>query len=58
MNDKDLKIRALTERIGELTADYENKIADLRVMVTHLTMQQQSAGEEVIEGDIVGEETS
>ena len=34
MEDKDLKITALTQRIGELTSQYEDKIADLRVAVT------------------------
>lgn len=31
---KDLKIQALTERVASLTADYENKVADLRVELT------------------------
>lgn len=35
MNDrKDLKIQALLEKISELTANYENKIAELRIDLT------------------------
>lgn len=34
MEDKDLKITALTQRIGEITSQYEDKIADLRVAIT------------------------
>lgn len=36
MDKKDLKIEALTQRIAELTAGYENVIADLRVELTIL----------------------
>lgn len=31
---KELKSQALTQRVAELTAEYENKIADLRVALT------------------------
>lgn len=31
---KDLKILALRERVAQLTAEYEDKIADLRVELT------------------------
>lgn len=31
---KDLKIQALLEKVSELTTNYENKIADLRVEIT------------------------
>ena len=36
---KDLKILALRERVATLTAEYEDKIADLRVELT-LTAQE------------------
>lgn len=34
MDEKDLKIMALKERVGEIVSDYEEKVADLRVVVT------------------------
>lgn len=34
MDRKDLKIQALLDKITELTRNYENNIADLRVEVT------------------------
>lgn len=46
MDNKDLKIQALTERIAELTAAYENRIADLRVEVTVLTNALEQATKE------------
>ena len=39
MDKKDLKIAALTQRIAELTAAYEERIADLRVELTVLSDQ-------------------
>lgn len=55
MDEKDLKITALTQRIGELSSEYEERIADLRVAITQ---QQQlidssSDQEEVLEGEVV-----
>lgn len=64
MEDNELKVMALKQRIGELVADYEEKVADLRVVIT----QQQEAfeaqnaldsdledasHEEVLEGEVV-----
>lgn len=34
MDSKDLKIQALLERMGQDKAEYESRIADLRVEVT------------------------
>ena len=35
MNDNELKIAALKERMGQMVADYEERVADLRVIVTN-----------------------
>lgn len=44
--EKDLKIQALTQRLAEIVAEYENKVADLRVAFTVLTSQaEQLQGE-------------
>lgn len=47
MDEKEMKIEALkqqfAERVAAITAEYENKIADLRVA---LTMQQQKLDEQ------------
>lgn len=45
----ELKERALLERIGELTVDYENKVADLRVAVTHLSTERDQLRKEISE---------
>lgn len=34
MNDNELKVTALKQRLGEVVSDYEERIADLRVAVT------------------------
>lgn len=39
MDEKDLKITALKQRIGEITSDYEDRIADLRVNITYQQQQ-------------------
>lgn len=64
----ELKEQALLERLGELTVQYENKIADLRVELTNyankagqlekelrVLRQQLDAqrGPEVVEGEVV-----
>ena len=46
MDEKELKIQALTERIAELTAGYENKVADLRVALTLQAQQLEDAKKE------------
>lgn len=59
MDDKDLKITALKQRIGELTSQYEEKIADLRVIITQQenTINSQASSRsdeaEVVEGEVV-----
>lgn len=40
---KDLKIQALLERFSELTSQYENRIADLRVEFTITSEQYERA---------------
>lgn len=39
MDKNELKVMALRERVAQLTADYEDKIADLRVELTLLTQR-------------------
>jgi hypothetical protein len=46
MDEKDLKNQALLERIAELTAQYEDKIADLRVALTVQAQQLEDAKKE------------
>ena len=36
-----LKEQALLERIGQLTVAYEDKVADLRVELTHVSQQNE-----------------
>lgn len=51
LDHKDLKIRALLERIAELTATYEDKDADRRVTITILgqRVKELTPEEEVVE---------
>lgn len=37
---KDLKSRALLERVANLTAEYEEKVADLRVELTIVSQER------------------
>lgn len=57
MDDKDLKITALKQRIGELTSQYEEKVADLRVIITQqenaLNANATPQAEDVVEGEVV-----
>lgn len=60
MDNKDLKIQALSERLSEIVTEYENKVADLRVAITIQQAQieslqgDDSPGEgEVLEGEVV-----
>ena len=69
MNDNELKIAALKERMGQMVADYEEKVADLRVIVTnqqnqlkHLESQLADAvnsgvgpeaSDDVVEGEVL-----
>jgi chemotaxis regulatin CheY-phosphate phosphatase CheZ len=39
-NEVTLKERALLQRIGELTTNYENSIADLRVALTNVSNER------------------
>lgn len=62
MDEKDLKIAALRERLRDIVDEYENKVADLRVALT-IQQQQIEASEvndnqpapapEVLEGEVV-----
>ena len=54
MDEKDLKIQALRERISELTLQYEDKIADLRVALTVESNKAQQANQPV-EAEVVEE---
>ena len=68
MNEKDLKIIAIKQRLGEVVSDYEEKVADLRVLITKQeeelnTLRAQLAesqsqeppapAEDVLEGEIL-----
>ena len=65
MNDNELKIAALKERMGQIVTEYEEKVADLRVIVTnqqhqleHLesqlaASQAGSPGDEDASGDVI-----
>lgn len=44
-----MKIQALTERISEVVAEYENKVADLRVAYTIVSQQLEEANAKVAE---------
>jgi len=44
----ELKAQALLERISTLTAEYENKVADLRVELTIISNERDSLKEELI----------
>lgn len=39
MDRNELKIMALRERVAQLTADYEDKVADLRVELTLVSQE-------------------
>lgn len=47
MDEKDLKIMAFRERLAELTTEYEDKVADLRVALTTLQESLNEANERV-----------
>jgi hypothetical protein len=56
MDRNELKIQALLEKISNLTANYENQVADYRVEITFLTQrveelekQQEGDGETSVE---------
>lgn len=55
MDEKDLKIQALRERIGELTVHYEDKIADLRVALTVASNNAQQT-DQPVEAEVVEED--
>lgn len=61
-DDNSLKVTALTQRIAEITADYESRIVDLRVLVTRqqekisqyeASSESSAPEEEVLEGTVV-----
>lgn len=47
----ELKVQALTQRLSEVVAEYENKIADLRVVITMAVEDQETVDAEVVDGD-------
>lgn len=62
MDEKDLKIAALRERLRDIVDEYENKVADLRVALTIQQQQIESSevndnqpapAPEVLEGEVV-----
>lgn len=65
MDEKDLKITALKQRIGELASEYEDKVADLRVAITQqeqalnelrdalASNPNESEEDDVLEGEVV-----
>lgn len=46
MDEKELKIQALLERVAELTTGYEDKIASLRVALTVQAQQLEDSKKE------------
>lgn len=49
MDRKDLKIQALLERVSNLTAEAENKVADLRVDLTMVSQERDELRQRVEE---------
>lgn len=56
MDDKDLKITALLERMGEMTAAHEDRVANLRVEITRLTQQVQASEQNIVDAEVVSGE--
>jgi hypothetical protein len=48
-NKLELKIQGLLERISQLTTNYENNIADLRVALTMVTNERDQLRQEMTE---------
>lgn len=51
INKDELKTRALLERVANLTAEYEDKVADLRVELTVVSQERDSLKAELDETD-------
>jgi uncharacterized protein YeeX (DUF496 family) len=49
VDQKDLKIQALLERVSNLTAQYENQVADYRVELTVVSTQLEQANAKIAE---------
>lgn len=49
LDRKDLKIIALTEKIGKLVSQYENQVADLRAELTIVSQQAQGLSDQLNE---------
>jgi hypothetical protein len=47
MDKNELKVTALLERVSEITTQYENRVADLRVDITVLSQELGEAQAEV-----------
>lgn len=56
INREALKNQALLERVSNLTAEYENKVADLRVELTVVGEQLRLAHEKLESNELVQEE--
>jgi hypothetical protein len=56
INREALKNQALLERVSNLTAEYENKVADLRVELTVVGEQLREATEKLESNGLVPEE--
>lgn len=56
MDNKDLKILALKEAVGNLTSSYEEKVADLRVELTQKASIIEELQRRVRELDVQAEE--
>lgn len=55
MDDKDLKIEALLQRVSEITRVYEDKVADLRVEITNLSRRIEASESNVVDAEEVTE---
>jgi len=49
MNELELKVQALLEKIGNIVASYENQVADLRVELTLLSKKNEELESEIVQ---------
>jgi hypothetical protein len=57
MDEKDLKIQALLEKIGSLCARHENELADSRVRLTLLNQEKESLEAQLLQAQSPAEPT-